>query len=532
MKKLFTLLLALVMCLASLPAIGCGGGSKDPEDTLVIDIQIGGYGTQWLTDIKDAYVQKTGKKVIITPLGSTTESEAALLAGRTSTDIYFTMDPLFGHQYTSKMLNGTTYDCLLEDLTDFITNDKIANENVSIAEKINPQYLEFFKIKRLDGTTKVYTLPWSVGLLGIAKNNDVWQQGWEVPNTTDKFIELLDTIKGSGYVPLVYSKDYNYYNYLLETFVAQYEGVENMAQLWDAKLPKDDPDYEDEIDKTFLAYYEGVQYAYEVMAELMQSEKVNNQVVSKYHYGINSKDHIGTQTYFLNNDYKIAMMMTGDWIENEMKETYPNPNLEFIKTPVISALGDKLGITDDQLSEIIDYVDGKVSQQPSFASTKGFSSQQVIAKVSEARNLVSTNSNSMAFYIPVYSNAKELAKDFIKFMLSDEGLAIYQNSLGYALPYDYDWTSTTNAQKMSAFINKAYEDFYYGKTIYPTEREKSLIFAKSNLRLYDNHDKQFVVEFAKLSDKTIAEVAEDYFMADYSEVSRKWNQFKSAAGIR
>ena len=534
MKKLLTLFLALIMSMTAFSAFGCGNkkDSKDPDDTLVIDIQIGGYGTKWLEDIRDAYVEKTGKTVTVTPLGSTTESESALLAGRTSTDIYFTMDPLMGHQYAPKTINGETYDCLLEDLTSFIENDKIDGEGVTIKDKINPQYLEYFKLTRLDGTQKIYTLPWAVGLLGIVKNNEVWQDGWKVPNTTDKFIDLLDTIKGDGYVPLTYSKDYHYYNYLLETFVAQYEGVENMEQLWNAKLPKDDPDYEDAIDKTFLAYYEGVQYAYEVMVELMQSEEVNGEVQSKYHYSVNSKDHIGTQTFFLNKDYKIAMMMSGDWIQNEMKDTFSNPDLEFIKTPVISALGDKLGITDDQLSAIIDYVDG-VAEEPDFTSSLGFTKEEVIEKVREARNIVPTNANSMAFYIPAYSNAKDLAKDFIKFMLSDEGLAIYQSSLGYVLPYEYDWTSQTNSSKMTNFVNKAYNDFYVGKTLYPTEREKSEIFARSTLRLYDNHDKQFVVEFAKYPlDGTPAEVAEDYFVADYTEINRKWNDYKSSAGIR
>ena len=534
MKKLVTLFLALIMSVTAFTAVGCSNKeSKDPSDTLVIDIQIGGYGTKWLEDIKDAYVEKTGKTVTVTPLGSTTESESALLAGRTSTDIYFTMDPLIGHQYAPKTINGETYDCLMEDLTSFIENDKIEGENKTIKDKINPQYLEYFKINRLDGTQKIYTLPWSIGLLGLVKNNDVWQEGWKVPNTTDKFIELLDQIKEDGYVPLAYSKDYHYYNYLLETFATQYEGVENMAQLWEAKLPKDDPDYKDEIDKTFLAYYEGVQHAYEVMVELMQSEQVGGQVQSKYHYSVNSKDHIGTQTFFLDSNYKIAMMMSGDWIQNEMKDTFANPNLEFIKTPVISALGDKLGITDDQLSAIIDYVDGTVENEPAFESIVGLTNEQVIEKVREARNIVPTNSNSMAFYIPAYSNAKDLAKDFIKFMLSDEGLAIYQSSLGYAMPYDYEWTKEGNSSKMSNFINKAYNDFYYGKTLYPTEREKSEIFARSTLRLYDNHDKQFVVEFSKYPlEGTPAEVAEDYFAADYTEISRKWNDYKSSAGIR
>lgn len=529
MKKLFTLFLALVMSITALSVAGCGG-SEDPDDTLIIDIQKGGYGTEWLTAIKDSYVAETGKKVTVSQLALTTEAESALVTGESSTDIYFTMDPLMKYQYTKTTISGTTYDCLLEDLTSFIETDKIAGENKTIKEKINAQYLDYYKITRLDGTEKVYTLPWAIGLLGIVKNNKVWQNEWQIPNTTDKFIEFCQTIKDSGAVPFAYSEEYSYYNYLFETFVAQYEGVDNMDQMWEAKGPIGSAN-ENKMNRNFLSQYQGIRYAYEVMAQLLQSEKVGNELKSKYQFGNTSKDHIGTQTFFLNPEHKIAMMMSGDWILNEMKQSFgDNIDLEFIKTPVISALGNKLGITDDQLSAIIDYVDGTTSSAPEFISSAGLSNEEVISQVRAARNIIPTNANSMAFYIPAYSNAKDAAKDFIKYMLSDKGLAIYQSTLGYAMPYEYDWLGLANASKMTNFIKKGYQDFYFGKILYPTERNKSLIFAKSELRIHDNHDKKFENEFSK-TELSPAQIAEQYFKDDYRRVSESWTKYMTAAGL-
>ena len=61
--------------------------------------------------------------------------------------------------------------------------------------------------------------------------------------------------------------------------------------------------------------------------------------------------------------------------------------------------------------------------------------------------------------IPVYATAKDLAKEFLKFMLSDEGYRIYFDATtGNQLPIKYDLQNDTERWgSMSAFAKSRYE---------------------------------------------------------------------------
>ena len=62
--------------------------------------------------------------------------------------------------------------------------------------------------------------------------------------------------------------------------------------------------------------------------------------------------------------------------------------------------------------------------------------------------------------IPAYASAKEGAKEFLKFMATDEGIEIYlNNSLNSTLPFDYDITQWDGYEEMSAIGKRKFEIF-------------------------------------------------------------------------
>ena len=110
-----------------------------------------------------------------------------------------------------------------------------------------------------------------------------------------------------------------------------------------------------------------------------------------------------------------------------------------MRMPIISALGTKLGITDAELSAIVDYVDGTITTEPTFTSTKGVSKEEVISAVREARTVVHSIGPNHQSGIPHYAQGKEVAVDFLRFMATDVALESYIKSTGGAsLPFKYN----------------------------------------------------------------------------------------------
>jgi ABC-type glycerol-3-phosphate transport system substrate-binding protein len=109
-----------------------------------------------------------------------------------------------------------------------------------------------------------------------------------------------------------------------------------------------------------------------------------------------------------------------------MKDKSYGEKFAFMKMPIVSALGQKLGIGESKLREIIHYIDGgETGTTPAVTSSKNLTPEQVISAVREARYL---NSSSIAYtnvaLVPAYSDALPLAKKFLKYMTTTEAMQI------------------------------------------------------------------------------------------------------------
>jgi hypothetical protein len=88
-----------------------------------------------------------------------------------------------------------------------------------------------------------------------------------------------------------------------------------------------------------------------------------------------------------------------------------------VKTPIISDLGDKLGITDAQLAALVSAIDNGET------SLEGISAD-VFKTVKDARAITYTLANSAIGAVHSTSKNVDLAIEFFRFMYTDEGINI------------------------------------------------------------------------------------------------------------
>ena len=139
------------------------------------------------------------------------------------------------------------------------------------------------------------------------------------------------------------------------------------------------------------------------------------------------------------------MMVSGSWMANEMKANADVDNFLTMKLPVLSAITNKLTTVkkESELRKVIDAIDavtdGKADVKD-YQKGKDYLVEGISVSAADwdylykARNTVADNYAGHALYIPTYSNAKEGAKEFLKYMYSDAGYKIFLDTLHIELP--------------------------------------------------------------------------------------------------
>lgn len=515
MKKVVALTLAIGTLFAS---AACGGNQTD---TLVIEAFDGGYGVQWLYDIVDAYKQANpDKKVEIKNTTSYDEGFAtALTSGSSTTDIYFSRGGYSKYMQSSTVVAGKQYDSLLANLTD-VFESTVAGENITVEEKFVDRNLVQCYVTNDDGDRTYFAMPWIAGMGGIVYNKNVWKAEWEMPNTTNELIEICRTIKADGYTPMVYSESDAYWYFVCETWIAQYEGKEGIDSFWNG--------YDDNGERYTpeLLLTNGLLESYEVVAELLKNSNGFMDERSK------SADFTMTQTYFLESSNKIAMMPNGDWIQREMSANYSDEevNIEFLKTPVISSIvetlqyrnADNSFMSDEMLSAVIDAIDNGET------AYEGVSPSD-FARLTEARKIY-TGLASHAAYVPAYSSKVALAKDFLKYMATDEAIRVFTKATnGYTQPFKFDYkTDSVTAPYMKKFMLNTYEMQQDGVFV-ARFANTSKLFSVGGLKMYGNAGAFEPVFAASNTDDYLS--AYDYYMKEYNYVKSRWSNYLQLAGI-
>lgn len=445
---------------------GCGnrvvaGG----EDTIQVRAFKGGYGDEWLKQAKIEF-EKTfpGKKVEIVESSATVTEKSKqeiLVPKKNNIDLYFTNGSGFYNIIEqSKKILKTSKEVLLEDLTDVYNSKAIGfdgkEESETIANRMFSGYKEACQyngdLAQWQGN--IYKLPWADAMTGLCVNKSVLDKyGLEIPLTTNDLVNCITTIASHTATDKVYpytwagSNASGYWSYLFETWFAQYSTAENFY-----KFMKCEPANGDIVNNGYEVYQDtGILKSLEVMFEILDLKYSPN--------GSASMTHMEAQNKFLRGE--SAFIVDGDWVMDEMKEDYYEEAKEiiFAKAPIISVFGEEMGITDAQLHNVVKAIDeGKTD-----AEIKAIVSltDANIKRIRDARAIHNGIGVSHDMVIPSYSDAKDTAKLFIRFLYSNDGCRLFRNNAYSNLPLTY---TIQEGDKNTPF-QQSLDEIYKGESV-------------------------------------------------------------------
>ena len=447
-KKVLSSVLAVSCLFGVAGASGCGKKVANDENTLEIYIGNFGYGTQWLDKEIELFKEQAWVKEkypnleIPTPSSNSDREYSAnkIAAGSSANtiDLFFSTTSASG-RYATKAANGSA---LFEDLSD-VYDSTVPGEEIELKNKMLSD-IYATQSAEVEGKTVYYAMPWVNGYEGLLYNKTLMDRlyggsDYTMPRTTDELLALAEKIRveDTSRSVFVSSSKYGYWMNATVLWWSQYEGLANYVNYWNGVNEANQRIAADVIGQ------KGRLRALEVTESLLGRRNVNGTEVTYIHSDTNVMEFTQAQSKFLAGESYI--MQNGDWFENEMRETAAeNPNnyvLRFMRTPVISSITEKCKTvkTDADLAKVVDCVDAGMDYEATKAAyTSGELSQADYNKIKEARTLMYRVVGHEA-YIPSYATAKDLAKDFLRFLSTDIAIEAFTTvTNGVSTPYSYD----------------------------------------------------------------------------------------------
>lgn len=377
MKLMSFLMAALIGCSAM---TACGGsvvddsGAKvDADKTqLYVFCANWGYGTEWFFNSVKEYEAlnaerefEPGKKGIqIIPYTPMDNLSVSQIKGDLTNEVYF-LEAVPYHSYLS--------EDLFADITDCVTKPNPYDNNVMIESKMSAQMKDGLKV---DG--KYYAIPNYTGSYGLIYNADLFDKyNWYfntdgeiigmtdtsnttkaagpngivgdyddgLPATYEQFFRLCDAIVEYEITPVCWTGTYyeQHLEGLLNTLVADYEGVENISKRITFKdseklasldqngkltldtngnVVVDDAATEITNDKGYEVFRQsGIYYGLQFIEKLVKTENYHNKKAFSTYSQRDAQDDF----IYAGKDGKtgeIAMLVDGDWWQSEASETF------------------------------------------------------------------------------------------------------------------------------------------------------------------------------------------------------------------
>ncbi len=435
MLKKITLFVTLI-CLIISSFAGCGGGAKNASGKAGSQIEISywnsGLSKEWLDEVIKAFEAKYPQYTVsYTASASQNAVNAGFGVDGDTVDIYMSA----GINDLSKM------ECLDDVLDSTADGDK-----KTIREKFLDGYLKIAKSP--DG--KIYSLTFGGGILGFVYNTEHFKKAGieQIPRTTNELATACDSLYSAGYKPLCHFSPTGYWHWMSEVFFSQYDGMDyyinNFYGCTDEKG--------NSPSKEVFTKKDGRYQTLKVYEKIITPEYILD--------GSNSGDHITAQTQFINGN--VSMMVTGSWITTEMKSVGGLEKFAMMRTPVISAITDKLDTvkTDSNLRRLIstldDIADGKKKAED-FADGENYKiGDMTVSKhdwdyVHNARFTLTSVYNGDVAVIPKYSDNIKGAKEFLRFLYSDEGYKVYEDILKIPMPLSLSDGTQLNTKNWNDF---------------------------------------------------------------------------------
>lgn len=335
-------------------------------------------------------------------------------------------------------LADTTYNgiSVLEPLDD-VYQTKVDGD-LTVEGKMFPSYLEPNK----DNDGHYVSIPWAAYIYSIIYNATLFDElNLEVPVTTDEMIEICETVKSwqgnKSEYPYTYtwmqSSNTGYWKRVFPYWWGMYEGIDNLKDFYSGIS-------ENRLSPNIFRQ-QGRLESLNVMDACLSG---NNGYLDP---SANVYSFMNAQTNFLMG--KGLMMVCGDWFDYEMRivrdgliEQGYNYDIRMMRIPVISSIVNKTpSITelaekegkeaDEVLSAVVKAIDNGATQYDSV-------DQDDFNFIRSARLMMDGSGALQNAVVPSYATAKDLAKDFLRYMATEEGNLIYAKTTnGATLPYYY-----------------------------------------------------------------------------------------------
>ena len=310
---------------------------------------------------------------------------------------------------------------------------------MTVAEKMDDNFLTMSTFTKLDGTTTYYYLPWVSGMQGLLYNQTQFEEAFagtdvEVPRTTDELSEVCAALVDEGYTPFIYTSRENYWTCtMFLIWWAQYEGLENYSNFYQGIVVDEDGNRQMSRD---VYRQKGRLRSLEVIESLIKYPTPN------IHENVNTLTFTQAQARFPSG--------TGD--HDAPTATGLKRRCAAPRTAARSRTNLPLCLRPSSVPSSSSWIrrsptiSSPTSSRSSTAARSPPRTWRPVAaiteddfdKLYEARKLVLPVGNHNA-YIPSYATGKELAKDFLLFMSTDVACnAFIEATNGASLPFEYD----------------------------------------------------------------------------------------------
>ncbi len=504
MKKANKLLALALVGMMGITALGACGGGGDAEHEFEVQYFRAGMGIDWLENMKEAFEEKYPGYIVriedsAQDVGGNLDAGGSVVTG----------DLFIGN--ISWFMQFKDY---LEPLDELLDSTPY-NGTVTIRNKLYENFQRGMKAS--DG--KTYAIGWANVPCGLFYNKSAFDSmNYEEPRTTKELAMLANTIKSDVNqnklkingetikdiygteikpTPFIHAfADAPYWMYIWKAWMAQYDGLDSYYDSMNATWT--DPVTNEKQFPSINALF--TQGRYESYLALEECISPTGNTFSRS----NSLSHTESQTLFLSGN--ALMTPCGGWLENEMRNMKSSYDIALMKTPVLSAIGTKLGITENQLRETVSYVDsadyksGVVNSSSqeynanvinavkdgtfTGADGKERTGAEVVAEIYEDRNIVYNNGGSSKLVVPNYSDRKDEVKLFLQYMFSDEGLKIIADAQHMPAPGKLEDESLIDTSSWSSFAKQLVDISKNSDSLMFVETYNSTFFRNNNLIMW------------------------------------------------
>ena len=450
----------------ALSLTGCGNQVQNDEHTLNVICLNLGYGRDWIDDLVKVWEeQNPGYKVNLTAESDANAVIQKHLYSKGNIDDLYIGNSKAWKTYAlkDKLL---PLDDLLEEQVD----------GVKLVDKINDEY-----DKSIYYNGHTYRLPWTSGVPGIYYNAKMFEENqWQVPTTYEELLTLCETINaaevgvGQGGKTTAYVKPFcftgenmDYFDYAVFTWWAQLAGKEAV----DNYLKYESAATFSNSNPAFVALGQALQMWYNVFGN--KDYYVNG--------SMGWSNHLAQQSFY--NGY-AAMMVNCDWLYNEtlkytddgkFKDSF---SLKIMDTPVAT------NAVDSKISYIV--------------------------------------GEDQYFAIPATTIKPNLAKSFIKLMVSDQGIKTFAEKAHGTLAYK----ATTEIQTQDEYTNSLISYMSHAEKRF-TNWSNSPLFLNNVIDVWTENA---LAPYTRILNSTDPNPVQKYMNDVSSNASEQWNKWVQQAG--